>query len=144
MMIMIMVICFIMKSIGRVTSASPPGGRDPPTPRRDPHPSWGWEDPSPLWCPLAAGRNSGSLESLTAAPPPLPLHSTCNTQLIILTQYIMTLGNWNGLGSIHYPTANSNLLHFHSVLRIQERIKSQTKSHPESHRTVLVSLFSTA
>ena len=48
MMIMIMVICFIMKSIGRVTSASP------------------------LWCPLAAGRNSGSLESLTAAPPPPP------------------------------------------------------------------------
>ena len=23
------------------------GGRDPPTPRRDEDPSWGWEDPSP-------------------------------------------------------------------------------------------------
>ena len=55
----------------------------------------------------------------------------------------MTLGNWNGLGSIHYPTANSNLLHFHSVLRIQEGIKSETKSLPESHCTVLGSPFST-
>ena len=60
------------KSNGRIATAPPPRGEvDLPSSRRDLHPLWRWEDPSPPLCPFAAGKNSGSLESLISASPTL-------------------------------------------------------------------------
>ena len=70
-------------------AAPPPAGEAPPSSSRAPPPYLGSEGPYFGSPPFAAGRNSGSLESLISAPPLLYLTNKDSIS-------IMTLGNWNG------------------------------------------------